>query len=179
MPTPNEITIGTILRPHGLRGFVKVRPLTDDPQRYFDLKKVRLYLKGEALGEMKIARVEMSSPQSLLVKFRGRDAIEQVEALRGAELRIPREELLPTEKDQFYQFDLIGLPVQTTDGRVLGTLDSIMENPGNDIWVVHDEAQQEFLIPAIASVIKEVNLAQRRIIVEPLPGLLDEKTKPN
>ncbi len=174
MPTQNEVTIGIILRPHGLRGFVKVRPLTDDPQRYFDLKKVRIHLKGEALGEIKIERVAMSSPQSLLVKFRGRDAVEQVEALRGAEIRIARKECLPTEQDQFYQFDLIGLPVQTTSGRMLGTVSSIMEHPGNDVWVVHDEAHNEFLLPAIASVIKEVDLHNKRIVIEPLPGLLAE-----
>ena len=173
LSTPNEVTIGIILRPHGLRGMVKVRPTTDDPNRYFDLNQVRLYQKDAALGEIKIERVEMSTPQSLLIKFRGRDSIDNVESLRGAEIRIPREECLPTEDDQFYQFDLIGLPVQTTSGQILGAISSIIEHPGNDIWVVHDEAHNELLIPAISSVIKEVNLTQRRVIIEPLPGLFE------
>jgi 16S rRNA processing protein RimM len=174
MSAENEVTIGIILRPHGLRGLVKVRPMTDDPQRYFDLKKARLHHKGASLGEIKIERVALSSPQSLLVKFSGRDSIDDAEALRGAEIRIPRAECLPTAADRFYHFDLIGLPVQTTSGRTLGAIASIMEHPGNDIWVVHDEAHNELLIPAIASVIKEVNLEQRRIVIEPLPGLLDD-----
>lgn len=177
LPKPNEVTNGVVLRPHGLRGMVKVRPTTDDPNRYFDLNKVRLYQKDAALGEVTIERVEMSTPQSLLIKFRGCDSINNVESLRGAELRIPREECLPTEADQFYQFDLIGLPVQTTGGQILGTISSIMEHPGNDIWVVHDEAHNELLIPAIASVIKEVNLEQRRIVIEPLPGLFEIASK--
>ncbi len=174
MLAENEVTVGIILRPHGLRGMVKVRPLTDDPNRYFDLKKVGLHQKGRRLGEFSIERVEMSAPQSLLVKFRGRDSINDVEALRGAELRIPRAECLPTASDQFYHFDLIGLPVQTTAGRALGTVSSIMEHPGNDVWVVHDAEHNELLIPAIASVVKEVDLEKKRIVVAPLPGLFEE-----
>ncbi|MEK7728802.1 MAG: ribosome maturation factor RimM [candidate division KSB1 bacterium] len=177
MPTQSEVTIGIILRPHGLRGLVKVRPLTDDANRYFALKKVRLHLKGALLGEFALEHVTMSTPKNLLLKFRGRDSINEVEALRGVEIRITRDECLPTAKDQFYHFDLIGLPVQTTTGRTLGTLSTILEHPGNDIWVVHDEAHNELLLPAIGSVIKEVNLEQRRIVIEPLPGLLDDKAE--
>ncbi len=174
MLAENEVTIGIILRPHGLRGALKVRPLTDDPNRYFDLAKVSLHQKGKPLGEFRIERVEISNAQNLLVKFHERGSIEEVEALRGAEIRIPRSECLPTTTGQFYHFDLIGLPVQTSAGRSLGTVSEILEHPGNDIWVVHGENHNELLIPAIDSVIKEVNLEQRFIIIDPLPGLLDD-----
>lgn len=171
-----EVVVGLILRPHGLRGLVKVRPLTDDPQRYFELSKVRLVHNGQALGEFELERVEIQNPQTLLVKFRGRDSIEAIEALRGAEIRIPRSECLPTVEDEYYHFDLLGLPVETRAGRKLGVLHEVITHPGNDIWVLHDEEQRELLLPAIASVIKEVNLKERRIVVDLLPGLLDQGT---
>ncbi len=174
MLTENEVAIGIILRPHGLRGWVKVRPLTDDPNRYFDLVKVSLHHKDRRIGEFRLERVEISKPQNLLVKFREVDSIDEAEALRGAEIRIPRSECLPTTADQFYHFDLIGLPVQTSEGRMLGTVSEILEHPGNDIWVVRDDEYNEILLPAIASVIKEVNLEEKRIIINPLPGLLND-----
>lgn len=171
-----EVVIGLILRPHGLRGLMKVRPLTDDPQRYFELSIVRLVSNGQALGEFELERTEIQNPQTLLVKFRGRDSIEAVEALRGAEIRIPRSECLPTAEDEYYHFDLVGLPVETLAGRKLGVLREVITHPGNDLWVLRDEQQREVLLPAVASVIKEVNLKERRIVVDPLPGLLDPGT---
>lgn len=179
MLAENEVTIGIILRPHGLRGMLKVRPLTDDPNRFFDLTKISLHHKGRFAGELQIERVEMSNPQSLLIKFHEYNSINEVEPLRGAEIRIPRAECLPTAADQFYHFDLIGLPVQTTSGRVLGTVSEVREHPGNDIWVVHDTEHRELLIPAIASVIKEVNLKKQRIVITPLPGLFDDAVEAN
>lgn len=171
-----EVVIGVILRPHGLRGFVKVRPLTDDPQRFFELSKVSLEQNGRPLGEFHLERTEIQNAQTLLVKFRKCDSIEAVETLRGAEIRIPRSECLPTEENEYYHFDLIGLPVETVSGRKLGVLHEVVAHPGNDIWVIHDEEQRELLLPAIASVIKEVNFEKRRIVIAPLPGLLDEGT---
>jgi len=174
MLAENEVTIGIILRPHGLRGWVKVRPMTDDPNRYFDLAKVSLHHKDRRIGEYRLERVEMSKPHNLLVKFREFASIEEVETLRDAEIRIPRSECLPTTADQFYHFDLIGLAVQTSEGHVLGTVSEILEHPGNDIWVVHDDQHREMLLPAITSVIKEVNLEEKRIVINLLPGLLDD-----
>lgn len=177
MLAENEVTIGIIMRPHGLRGMVKVRALTDDPERYFDLARVNLHQAHRSLGAFEIERVEVSNATNVLVKFRGRDSIEAVESLRNAEIRITRAECLPTSDNQFYHFDLIGLPVETNAGRVLGTVSEILEHPGNDVWVVHDTEHNELLLPAIASVIKEVDLKRRRIVIEPLPGLFDETEK--
>jgi len=169
-----EVTIGIVLKPHALRGVVKVRPTTDDPQRYHRLECVRLYSRGAALGEFRLQRVEIAGPQLLLVKFAGFDSSDAVEALRGAEIRIARTEILPTAENQFYYFDLIGLPVQTETGLALGKVVEVIEHPGNDLWVVHDEAQNELLLPAISSIIKEVDLKRKRIVITPIPGLLDD-----
>ena len=73
-----------------------------------------------------------------------------------------------------YLFDLIGLSVQTEAGEVLGKIVEVIEQPANDVWVVHDEARNEILLPAISSVIKAVEVARGHVVVTPLPGLLDE-----
>lgn len=166
--------MGVVLKPHGLRGQVKVRPMTDDVNRYHRLKAVSLHLRGELLGEFHLQRADVAGPQLVLVKFAEFDACEQVEFLRGAEIKIPRAECLPTRENQFYQFDLVGLAVQTETGVVLGKITSVIEHPGNDLWVVHNESHRELLLPAISSIIKEVNLAEKRVLITPLPGLLDD-----
>jgi 16S rRNA processing protein RimM len=171
---PQEVTIGIIIKPHGLRGVLKVLPTTDDPQRYHRLNRVRVYVRGEFLGEFRVQRVEIAAPQLVLVKFAELDSCDAVEAFRGAEVKIPRTESLPTAPNQFYHFDLIGLPVRTEAGMVLGTIVEVIEHPGNDLWVVHDDARNELLLPAISSVIKEVNLAKKYVLIVPVPGLLDD-----
>jgi 16S rRNA processing protein RimM len=97
-----------------------------------------------------------------------------VEPLRGAEIRIPHNERLPINDRQFYHFDLIGLSVHTVAGIRVGKIVEILENPGNDVWVIRDDNDRERLIPAIDSVIKAVRLEQRQVIIAPMPGLLDD-----
>lgn len=170
------VTIGVILRPHGLHGMVKVMPETEDPGRFRRLKQVALRLRGQDLGDFEIERAIIEA-RGLRLKFRTLDSIEAVEPLRGAEITIPRALCLPTPSHEYYAFDLIGLPVFTSAGRRLGTLSDIVPYPANDVWVVHDEARHEWLIPAISSVIKKIDLAQQRIEIEPMPGLLDESER--
>ncbi len=167
------VTIGVILRPHGVHGMVKVMPETEDPGRFHRLRQVELRLRGQSLGVFDIERVIIEA-RGLRVKFHQLDSIDAVEPLRGAEVTIPRALCLPTAPDEYYAFDLIGLPVFTSAGRRLGTLSDILPYPANDVWVVHDEASHEWLIPAISTVIKTVDLAQQRIEIAPIPGLLDE-----
>lgn len=170
------VTIGVILRPHGLHGMVKVKPETEDPGRFRQLSEVELRLRGQSLGAFEIERVIIEA-RGLRLKFHKLDSIEAVEPLRGAEITIPRALCLPTSEHEYYAFDLIGLPVFTSAGQRLGTLSDIVPYPANDVWVVHDEAKREWLIPAIRAVIKNVDLAQQRIEIEPMPGLLDESER--
>lgn len=167
------VTIGVILRPHGLHGMVKVMPETDVPERFHRLKAVELRLHDRPLGTYEIERVIIEA-RGLRLKFRQLDSLAAVEPLRGAEITIPRASCLPTPSHEYYAFDLIGLPVFTSAGRCLGALSDIIPYPANDVWVVHDEAGHEWLIPAISSVITKIDLEQRRIEIEPMAGLLDE-----
>jgi len=173
MAQVTRVVVGVILRPHGVKGFVKVMPTTDDPNRFRDLSEVELFKDEESLGSYRMERMELQ-PRYVLVKFRGLDTPEAAEPLRGADLTLPREACLPLEDDQFYQFDLIDAEVYTTAGRRLGKVAEIMSCPANDVWVVRDEDDREWLLPAIRSVIKNVDLDRQRIEIEPLEGLLEE-----
>jgi 16S rRNA processing protein RimM len=164
--------IGEIVRPHGLAGVVKVRPTTDDAGRFALLKQVQLQRGESRLGEFAVEAVQIGKAEVLL-KFRGVNDRDSAEQLRGAGLMIAREECLPTGPDQFYLFDIIGLPVYTAAGELIGEIIDIETYPANDVWVVRREGQEK-LIPAIKSVIQEVDLKNGRVVITPIPGLLED-----
>ena len=167
----SDIVVGIIVRPHGLQGMVKVLPVTDDPNRFLQLEEVAVCAKGRELGRFQVEKAAIAKKYTLL-KLHSFDTCEDVEPLRGAELRIRRSECLPTKDNQYYQFEIMGLSVLTVDGRAVGRIVEIMASAANDVWVVADDDGNETLIPAIGDIVKKVDLDQRKILIEPMEGLL-------
>lgn len=119
-----------------------------------------------------IERVQQHS-RHVLLALEGVTDRDQAESLVGCDLLIPKSSLPEPEEDTYYWFDLIGLSVYTTDGRYLGRLDSILPTGSNDVYVVRPDADgapdsSEVLIPAIASVVQEIDL-QRNLMRVVLP----------
>jgi 16S rRNA processing protein RimM len=166
------IAVGMITSAHGLRGEVKVELHTDFPERF--APGVVVYL-GEALDKVTISAARPHQGQMLL-QFEGIDNREGAEALRGLWVFIPENEAVELEEDTYFVHDIIGLSVQTTSGQLLGTVTEVLFTGANDVYLVEtpDEPHREILLPAIADVVKEVDLEQGILTVEPLPGLLDE-----
>jgi 16S rRNA processing protein RimM len=106
------------------------------------------------------------------MELEGVTTCEAAEALRGSTVFVAEEELPPAGVDEFYNFRAIGCDVITTEGRRLGTVAEIFETGANDVLVVRDGAT-EVLIPVIADVVKNLDFADRRILIEAVPGLLD------
>ncbi|MDR7417263.1 MAG: ribosome maturation factor RimM [Armatimonadota bacterium] len=163
------LRIGTITRPHGLRGEVRVLPDTDFPDRFQALRRV---LVAGPEGEVPY-EVESVRPHGrfFLVKLRGVEDREAAEALRGRELRIPGEEATPLPEGTYYVADILGLEVRTEDGEVLGWVREVLRTGANDVYVV--AGNREILLPAIEEVVREVNLEARCMVVRLLPGLVD------
>ena len=166
------MAIGMISSAHGLRGEVKVELHTDFPERF--APSVTVYL-GEELDKAVINSARPHQGQ-LLVQFRGHETRESAEELRGLWVFIPEDEAVALDEDTYFVHDIIGLSVQTSAGRLLGTVSEVLFTGANDVYVVEtpDEPRKEILLPAIADVIKQVDLDQGILTVELLPGLLDE-----
>ena len=101
-------------------------------------------------------------------RWRDRTAAE---ALRGAELSVPESSLPPLQDGEWWPHDLEGCRVRTEAGRDLGTLTEVIFNPANDLWVSVDEAGVETLVPALRSLLVEVDVAAKRVVVRDVPGL--------
>jgi len=167
---PRYLVVGRVLRPHGIRGELRVKILTDYPERISDLAAVYLgsdYRRYALIG----ARLHKDA---LLLRLEGCDDRNAAEALRGLSVSITRDDAVPLEDDEYYHFQLIGVQVESESGEILGEIAEVLMTPGvNDVYVVHGPLG-EVLIPGIRDVVQELDLDAGRMVVRLLPGLLAE-----
>lgn len=164
-------TIGVVVALFGIRGELKVRLLTDIPDRFAELDAVYL---GPADRRYAIARARPYKGEMVIVKLEGVDDTNAAEALRNAELRIPISELAKLPPDSYFQHDILGMTVYTLAGRALGPIIDIIETGSNDVYVIRGADGKQILIPAIKAVVKQVDLTRRVMSIDPLPGLLED-----
>ncbi len=163
--------VGAITQTHGVRGEVKVFPMTDDINRFKNMKDLIL-----DTGKEKITlQVTSVRPQKNLVilKFKGYDNINDVEKYKGCGLYVTKENRVACEKDEYFIADLIGLSVVTDEGQMLGNVTDVISTGANDVYVVLAEDGTELLLPAIHECIRDVDVANGRMQVHLLDGLLD------
>ena len=164
------IEIGQIVNTNGLKGVVKVNPFTDDISKFEDLKYVYIQLKNE-LKKVKIEQVRYNKNQVLL-KLEGIDSIEEAEKYRNFYLKTEKESQEDLGEDTYYIVDLIGLDVYSDKNEYLGKIEDVFPTGSNDVYVVKDNLGKQILIPAIADVVKEVDLKNKKMIIKLIPGLI-------
>lgn len=162
--------VGIITNTHGIAGEVKVFPTTDDPKRFKKLKEVIL----EPEKENRILHINGVKfvKNFVVLKFQEFASINDVQRLREKKLYVTRENAVKLKKNEYFIADLIGLKVQSTDGRDLGTLTDVITTGANDVYVLQGDGR-ELLVPAIRECIREVDLEAGTMTVYLLPGLED------
>ncbi|PHV71119.1 16S rRNA processing protein RimM [Sporanaerobium hydrogeniformans] len=164
-------TIGKIVNTHGVKGELKVVPMTDEPQRFSLLKEV--FIQRNTLEKYEIQGVRYHK-NFVLLKLKGVEDMDAGEFFKNATLKIERKDSLPLKKDEYYISDLYDLEVYTEEGRYLGIISDIIYTGSNDVYVVkRPEQGKDLLLPAIKEVIKEVNLEVGKLTVKLLEGLED------
>ncbi len=162
--------VGIYTNTHGIRGEIKVFPTTDDPKRFKKLKQVIMRTpKGDQIYAIEQVRF---AKQMVLLKFKDVDNINDIERFKGSGLFVPREDAVPLGKDEYFIADLIGITVSTEEGRVLGQLQEVLQTGANDVYVIRGE-EREWLLPAIADCVQEVNIEAGTMTVRLMPGLED------
>ena len=164
------ITVGEIVAAHGLSGQVRIVLHTDFPERFSQMESIWVTRPNGERARRKILDVSAHSTKPLLIlKLDGIWTRDTATAFVGSMLEIDDDEAMPLPEGVYYEHDLIGLQVFTTDGWDLGPLTEVLRTGANDVYVT-----PTCLIPAIPQVVREVNLDQRRMVVEPIPGMIDE-----
>jgi len=167
------LQIGKIVNTHGVRGEVRLIPLTDDPHRYDELDWVYVEIdntkKKYAIDNLKYAK------GSVIIKFSGVDTVEMANALRDCFVMVDRSHAVKLPEDSFFICDILGSTVWDENGAVLGQLTDVLQTGSNDVYVIKNGSGRELLLPALKSVVRKVLPEQQRIEVVVPKGLLDDE----
>jgi 16S rRNA processing protein RimM len=165
------VLVGRIARPHGHRGAVIVNPETDFPEERFVRGGIVWRDRAGRPAPMTIRDVFFHNGRPV-VTFEGVESMNDADGLRGAELRVPKTALVPLPDGAYYQFDLIGCAVQTTAGDIVGIVRAVEGEAGSHRLAI-DAPDGEVLVPLVASICVSIDVAAKRIVVDPPAGLLD------
>lgn len=165
---PEYLLVGTIVKPHGIRGDVAMRLETDFPERL--LEADILYIGAEYTPH-EVQRIRRHS-SGMLVQLAGINDRNEAEVLRKAAVYIHIDEAIPLEDGEYYLYEIQGIQVVTDAGKILGQLTDFIETGANDVYIVTSDEGGEILLPAIPEVILDVNLEEHVMTVHILDGLL-------
>ncbi len=165
------IPVGKIIDTHGIRGQLKLRSYSGNAESLAGACSVTLKSPSGDLSEYALKGFKPNAGRFIITLKEFSD-IDQAIPLIGSEVCLRRSQLPQLPDDEYYWNDLIGLRVETIDGTTVGTLVDIFETGSNDVYVVKG-SDREHLIPAIADVIRSIDLQVGVVVIAPLDGLLD------
>jgi 16S rRNA processing protein RimM len=168
-----RIAIGRVVKSVGLKGEVKLEPLSDLPRRFENLKSV--WIGQSAASAMKIYVESVRTVQGFpYLKLDGVSSKEDADALREQMVFANRESADTPEPGSYFIHDIVGMSVATTDGEPVGKVTDVLILPANDVWVVQRE-KREVLVPAVKEFIKEVDVARKQVTIQWMEGLIDDE----
>jgi len=163
--------VGRIARAHGIRGQVIVNLETDFPDERFKPGATLYTERGGTLLPLTLTTVRFQNGRPV-IGLQGVETMNEAEQLAGLQLRIPVDELTPLPEDTFYHHDLVGCEVVTTEGRTIGIVEGVEGTFGGSRLVVNG-GRSEILIPLAKEICRTIDVAGKRIVVDPPEGLLD------
>ncbi|RPI96489.1 MAG: 16S rRNA processing protein RimM [Chloroflexi bacterium] len=172
---PPFLLLGRVLRPHGIRGEIRIEVLTDYPERivpgmtgYIDRDPKNA--RSEVEYTIESARTHQ---QYLILRLEDIPDRDAADMLREQFVMVAFDDAVPLDEDEFYLFQAIGLAVYTDAGEHLGDVADVLETGANDVYVVQGP-RGEILLPAVDEVILDVDLDAGRMTVRLMAGLLGD-----
>ncbi|MDR7856357.1 ribosome maturation factor RimM [Tissierella sp.] len=162
--------VGKIINTHGIKGEVKVFPLTNNINR-FD------FLKIAYIGEEKI-RVQIEKVKYhknfVILKFNGFNDINEILSFKDNYIFVDEEGLVKLPENHFFIYDLVGSQVIDIESNIVGTIKDVIQGASNDVYVIKNiEGNKEYLIPAVKQFIIDVNIVDKKIIINPIEGMIE------
>ena len=157
------LLIGQVLRPQGIKGQVKVRPDTDDPERFLDLKTVFIK-KGEAYASVPVDEISVRE-DGVYLRLANAQSRDEAEKQRNWMLYVDRAHAVELAENETFICDLIGCRVVDLQGNELGKLTDVLQPGGNDVYVIKTP-KGEMLLPALRHVIPAVDVEQGIVTVD-------------
>lgn len=169
------LQIGKIVNTHGIKGELKIIPLTDDSKRFDKLKQA--YISHDILENMEKYNVEKVRYHKnfVYVKFKEINSLNDAENFKNLYIIIDRKDAVALPEDSFFICDLIDMDVFEESGRVLGKLKDVLKTGSNDVYIVKGQNGNEILIPALKTVVKDISVENKKMVVNLPEGLVDDE----
>ncbi len=164
------LEIGQIVNTNGLKGLLKVKPLTDDITRFEELETIYIQIHSQ-LVEKKIEKVRYVK-NMVLLKLEGIVDINEAEKYRNLYIKINRKDIKELPENSYLIVDMLKCEVYTEENELLGKMIDVLQTGSNDVYVVKNENGKEILLPAIKDVVKKVDIQNKKIIVKLMEGLI-------
>ncbi|HEY3037120.1 MAG TPA: ribosome maturation factor RimM [Pyrinomonadaceae bacterium] len=166
------IFVARAVRPRGLKGELVADVLTDFPERFEHVSELTGVGSG---GERKQLELEGYWFQNdrMVLKFAGYDTIDAAKALVGYEFGLPEAERVQLSEGEFYDWELEGCSIENKSGSVIGKVREVMRTGGVELLVAEAEPGREILIPLAQSIVVEIDILRKKILIDPPEGLLD------
>ncbi|QQY80755.1 16S rRNA processing protein RimM [Keratinibaculum paraultunense] len=162
--------VGKIINTHGVKGEVKIYPLTDDIYRFNKLKKVYL---GKNKVKLEIENVRYHKGL-VIIKFKGIDNINEIISFKDDFIYVDEEDRIKLPEDKYFIYDVIGCVVYNHEGEKIGLISDVIQSASNDVYVVKDyNLDKEYLIPAIKEFIIHIDVDNKNIIIDPIEGMIE------
>jgi 16S rRNA processing protein RimM len=165
------VYLGTLVKPVGLRGEVKLRQSEDFWQEALESAHL-LLVQGEARRAVRVRMTRVHSAGMQVLGLEGVENREGAEALVGADLFLEADELDVPEPPAVMPFQVRGVQVFLPDGRLLGTIEDVLPMPAQDVFIVRD-GEREYKIPDVPAIVRRLDLERRVMQIDPIPGLLE------
>ena len=156
---PWDLVIGRVTAPFGVRGEMRVKPETDFPDRFLNLREVCLELPNREERRFAVARARVT-PKGIILALAGCESRDQAEALRRSWVKIRPSLAVALPQGSYWVHDIMGMRVVTETGEDLGEVTEVIRAPGNDVYVT-----PKAMIPALREVVREIDVATRRMVV--------------
>jgi 16S rRNA processing protein RimM len=165
--------IGRVIKPHGVKGRVKVEYFGEDLHRLSLYREI--FIENEK-GRPKAYEILEAIPQPprLILRLKGIEKVEQAEPLIGEEILVEKKALLGLEEGEYYWMDLLGMKVETQAGKRIGEVREIFPTGANDVYVIEGKRRQ-ILLPATEEVIQSIDLRRRLMTVVRMEGLWEDE----
>jgi 16S rRNA processing protein RimM len=168
---PRFLTVGQVVGAHGVQGELRVKIMSDDPQRFARLEQVYLGPDDKNPAACRVESTRLHGRQ-VLIKLEGCDDRNAAQARRGTLLFVPLAEAIPLAEDEYFEHQIVGLEVWTAAGDFLGRVVDILYTRANEVYVVQEEGtRREILLPAIEEVVQAIDLEAGRLVVHLMEGL--------
>ncbi|HZJ76796.1 MAG TPA: ribosome maturation factor RimM [Oscillospiraceae bacterium] len=163
-----KLKVGKIINTHGIKGNLKIFPLTDYMERFEELDW--LYIDGYD-DKFYIKNVKYM-PTVVLLSLEGYENIDSVKKFKDKHVLIDEGQREDLPEDTYYIADIVGLDVYTIKNEYIGKIKDIIQTGSHDVYIIEGEDNKEIMIPAVEEFIPEISLKEGKIIIDPIEGMI-------